>query len=45
ADTALIEAGLAFDVGKATTIGLTYTGAFSSQANDNAVKADLTIRF
>lgn len=44
-DTALIEAGLAFDVGKATTIGLTYTGAFSSQVKDNAVKADLTIRF
>ncbi|PRD58120.1 autotransporter domain-containing protein [Phyllobacterium myrsinacearum] len=44
-DTALIEAGLAFDVGKATTIGLTYTGAFSARASDNAVKADLTIRF
>ncbi|PRD50831.1 autotransporter outer membrane beta-barrel domain-containing protein, partial [Phyllobacterium myrsinacearum] len=45
ADTALIEAGLAFDVGKATTIGLTYTGQFSSQANDNAVKANLAVRF
>ncbi|MBA8876701.1 outer membrane autotransporter protein [Phyllobacterium myrsinacearum] len=45
ADAALVEAGLAFDIGKATTIGLTYTGQFSSQVNDNSVKADLTVRF
>ncbi|WP_223615224.1 autotransporter family protein [Phyllobacterium calauticae] len=45
ADAALVEAGLAFDIGKATTLGLTYTGQFSSGVNDNAVKADLTVRF
>jgi len=44
-DAALVEAGLAFDIGKATTLGLTYTGQFSSQVNDNSVKADLTVRF
>ncbi|WP_288195151.1 autotransporter domain-containing protein, partial [uncultured Phyllobacterium sp.] len=45
ADAALVEAGLAFDIGKATTLGLTYTGQFSSGVNDNSVKADLTVRF
>ncbi|MFJ7353467.1 autotransporter domain-containing protein, partial [Phyllobacterium sp. NPDC097923] len=45
ADAALVEAGLAFDIGRATTLGLTYTGQFSSGVNDNAVKADLTVRF
>ncbi len=44
-DTALAEAGLSFDIGKATTIGVTYTGQFSQQAHDNALKADLTVRF
>jgi outer membrane autotransporter protein len=44
-DAALVEAGLAFDIGKATTLGLTYTGQFSNQVNDNSVKADLTVRF
>ncbi|WP_426137168.1 autotransporter outer membrane beta-barrel domain-containing protein [Phyllobacterium sp. SL163] len=44
-DTALVEAGLAFDIGRATTLGLTYTGQFSSGVNDNSVKADLTVRF
>jgi len=45
ADAALVEAGLAIGLGKATTIGLTYTGQFSAGVNDNAVKADLTVRF
>jgi outer membrane autotransporter protein len=45
ADAALVEAGLAFDIGRATTLGLTYAGQFSSGVNDNAVKADLTVRF
>ncbi|MBQ9352549.1 hypothetical protein, partial [Phyllobacterium sp.] len=44
-DTALVEAGLAYDIGRATTLGLTYTGQFSAGVNDNAVKADLTVRF
>jgi len=45
ADAALVEAGLAFDIGRATTLGLTYTGQFSAGVNDNSVKADLTVRF
>ncbi|SDP04508.1 outer membrane autotransporter barrel domain-containing protein [Phyllobacterium sp. OV277] len=44
-DTALIEAGLDFDIGSATTIGVSYTGQFSNRSHDNALKADLTIRF
>ncbi|MGO4447437.1 autotransporter domain-containing protein [Phyllobacterium sp. TAF24] len=44
-DTALVEAGLDFGIGKATTLGVSYTGQFSSQSHDNAVKADLTVRF
>jgi len=45
ADAALVEAGLAFDIGRATTLGFTYTGQFSAGVNDNSVKADLTVRF
>ncbi|MDR6633700.1 subtilase-type serine protease [Phyllobacterium sp. 1468] len=51
-DVGLIEAGFDFTlsppssgIGKATTLGLTYSGQFSGEANDNAVKADLTVRF
>ncbi|UGX87994.1 autotransporter domain-containing protein [Phyllobacterium meliloti] len=44
-DTALVEAGLDFGIGKATTLGISYTGQFSQQTRDNAVKADLTVRF
>ncbi|MBZ3691528.1 autotransporter domain-containing protein [Phyllobacterium calauticae] len=45
ADAALVEAGLAYNIGRTTTLGLTYTGQFSSGVNDNTVKADLTVRF
>ncbi|MBA8900981.1 uncharacterized protein with beta-barrel porin domain, partial [Phyllobacterium sp. P30BS-XVII] len=34
-----------FGIGKATTLGISYTGQFSQQTRDNAVKADLTVRF
>ncbi|MDQ0997676.1 outer membrane autotransporter protein [Phyllobacterium ifriqiyense] len=44
-DAALIEAGLDFSIGKATSIGVSYTGQFSSQSHDNAIKADLSVRF
>lgn len=44
-DTALVEAGLAFGIGKTATVGLTYTGQFSADVSDNAVKADLAVRF
>ncbi|SDP62395.1 autotransporter domain-containing protein, partial [Phyllobacterium sp. OV277] len=44
-DTALVEAGLDFGIGKATTLGLSYTGQFSQQTRDNAVKANVTTRF
>lgn len=44
-DTAIVEAGFDVGIGPATTLGLSYTGQFSSRASDNAVKADLTVRF
>ncbi|WP_271893154.1 autotransporter domain-containing protein [Candidatus Phyllobacterium onerii] len=44
-DTGVVEAGLDVGIGKATTLGLTYSGQFSGSASDNAVKADLTVRF
>ncbi|WP_114433121.1 autotransporter domain-containing protein, partial [Phyllobacterium bourgognense] len=44
-DTGLVEAGFDVGIGKATTLGLTYSGQFSDSASDNAVKADLTVRF
>ncbi len=44
-DAALIEAGLDSGIGKATSIGVSYTGQFSSQSHDNAIKADLSVRF
>ena len=44
-DAALIEAGLDFGISKATSIGLSYTGQFSSLSQDNAIKADLSVRF
>jgi subtilase-type serine protease len=44
-DALSVEAGFDVGVGKNTTIGLSYTGRFSGEANDNAVKADLTMKF
>ncbi|TXR50923.1 autotransporter domain-containing protein [Phyllobacterium endophyticum] len=44
-DAAVVEAGLDLGLGRNTTLGLTYTGQFSAQASDNAVKADLSVRF
>ncbi|MEP7453080.1 autotransporter domain-containing protein [Phyllobacterium sp. SB3] len=44
-DAAIIEAGFDIGIGRATTIGLSYTGQFSSQSHDNAIKADLNVRF
>lgn len=44
-DAAIVEAGFDIGIGKTTVIGLAYTGQFSSQAHDNAVKADLSVRF
>ncbi|MEP7457036.1 autotransporter domain-containing protein [Phyllobacterium sp. SB3] len=44
-DAAIIEAGFDIGIGRATTIGLSYTGQFSSQSHDNAIKADLSVRF
>ncbi len=44
-DTGLVEAGFDVNLGKATSLGISYNGQFSSQAHDNAVKADLTVRF
>jgi outer membrane autotransporter protein len=51
-DTGIVEAGFDFTLspskgifGKATTLGLTYSGQFSDSASNNAIKADLTVRF
>ncbi len=49
-DALNIEAGLDFNFGRAigdnsTSFGISYTGQFSSQVHDNAVKADLTVTF
>jgi subtilase-type serine protease len=51
-DTGIVEAGFDFTLspskgisGKATTLGLTYSGQFSDSASNNALKADLTVRF
>ncbi|QND52384.1 autotransporter domain-containing protein [Phyllobacterium sp. 628] len=44
-DTALVEAGFDVNIGKATNLGISYNGQFSSNAHDNAVKADLTLKF
>ncbi|MEP7452913.1 autotransporter domain-containing protein [Phyllobacterium sp. SB3] len=44
-DAAIIEAGFDIGIGRATSIGLSYTGQFSSQSHDNAIKADLSVRF
>lgn len=44
-DTGIVEAGFDVGIGRSTTIGVSYTGQFSKQASDNAVKADLTVRF
>lgn len=44
-DTALVKAGFDIDFGEATTVSLSYNGQFSSRNHDNAVKANLTVRF
>lgn len=44
-DTGVIEAGFDVGLGKSTTIGLSYTGQFAEKASDNAIKADLAVRF
>ncbi|MEP7453673.1 autotransporter domain-containing protein [Phyllobacterium sp. SB3] len=40
-----VEAGFDVGIGKSTTLGLAYTGQFSGDTRDNAVKADLTVKF
>ncbi len=44
-DTGIVEAGFDVGIGENTTLGLSYVGQFSKAASDNAVKADLTVRF
>ncbi|WP_091945130.1 autotransporter serine protease [Phyllobacterium sp. YR620] len=44
-DTGIVEAGFDVGIGDNTTLGLSYVGQFSNAASDNAVKADLTVRF
>lgn len=40
-----VEAGFDVGIGQRTTLGLAYTGQFSGDTRDNAVKADLTVKF
>jgi len=44
-DSALIDAGLDFAVGKSTTAGLSYTGQFGDGVQDNGVKGRFTWLF
>jgi subtilase-type serine protease len=40
-----VEAGFDVGIGKRTTLGLSYTGQFSGDTRDNAVKANLAVKF
>ncbi|WP_307282427.1 autotransporter outer membrane beta-barrel domain-containing protein [Phyllobacterium ifriqiyense] len=44
-DALNVEAGIDIDIGKSTRLGIKYTGQFSQQSRDNAVKANLSLRF
>ncbi len=44
-NAALVEAGLDLAVAKSTTLGLSYTGQLSQEAQDHAFKANLAVRF
>lgn len=44
-DTAIIEVGFDVKIGRATTLGISYNGQLAEKAHDNAVKANLTVRF
>ncbi|MHC1550077.1 autotransporter domain-containing protein [Phyllobacterium sp. K27] len=44
-NAAFVEAGLDFNIGKRTTLGLTYSGQFSQSSRANGVNADIAVRF
>lgn len=44
-DTAIIEAGLDFQVTESATIGIGYAGQFGENARDQGLNADLRVRF
>jgi fibronectin-binding autotransporter adhesin len=44
-DSALVETGLDFAIGKSTTLGLSYTGQLATDARDHAFKANLAVKF
>jgi outer membrane autotransporter protein len=44
-NAAFVEAGLGFNIGKRTTLGITYTGQFSQSSRANGVNADIAVRF
>jgi outer membrane autotransporter protein len=44
-DTALLEAGLDFDVTPASTLGVSYVGQYGSGAKQNGFKASFNIKF
>lgn len=44
-DALAVEAGFDINLGTTTTLGLSYVGEFSSQARENAAKANFTVNF
>lgn len=44
-DTALIEAGLDFELSKSTTLGIAYQGQHGSGLTQNGINADLRVKF
>ena len=44
-DMALIDAGVAMDLGSASALSLSYIGRFGGGVEDNALKASLQLRF
>ncbi|MCX8295294.1 autotransporter outer membrane beta-barrel domain-containing protein, partial [Phyllobacterium sp. 0TCS1.6A] len=42
---ALVEAGIDVNIGRNTSVGISYTGQFSPDAKDNSIKADLSVQF
>ncbi|MCO4317934.1 autotransporter domain-containing protein [Phyllobacterium sp. 21LDTY02-6] len=44
-DALNLEAGLDVNIGRRTTLGLGYTGRYSTGANDNSITAEVAVRF
>mgnify|MGYP002139709948 CR=1 FL=1 len=44
-DTALVGAGVEFELGKASTVSLSYTGQFGAEGSEHLVSGNLGLRF